>query len=185
MRNLIRMRKKKFLFSVCVSLKSEKFDEKQNKKVRDLLKQWKNKEIIVCIRSKTSNDENIFAIMCWFNDSCKCVCWIFANIWSKFDQNIAIWIDWKMLTISDNKYVDDFVAMNILTIYNLIEKVIFVNMIFDFDICIETILFRFRFENIIFRFSITKWFSIMNLVEIVSNMSLLCEIFKYYISLFL
>ena len=40
----------------------------------------------------------------------------------------------------------------------------------------------FRFEDEIFRSSITKWLSIMNLVEVALNMSLFCETFTYYTS---
>ena len=43
----------------------------------------------------------------------------------------------------------------------------------------------FRRENNIFQSSITKWFSIMNLVEIALNMSLFWKAFTYYISLLL
>ena len=46
---------------------------------------------------KIWNDENIFAIKCWFDDSCNAFArLLLANIWSKLDQNIVIW-SWFIL----------------------------------------------------------------------------------------
>ena len=116
--------------------------------------------------TKIEKNENIFAIMCWFNNFCKCVEWIFANNWSKFDQMIVI-MNWLISTIMTRRR------------WKLDWKIKFDKKIRKHCIWIwysslffaKTIWFFFRFENSWFEnriFRFRRWckFSIVWFVEI-------------------
>ena len=98
---------------------------------------------------KIWDDENTFAIICWFNDFCKCVCWTFTDIWSNLTKILWFEVDlfwwWRRLNDDDVdcEYVDDndSIAMSILEIYDLIEE-----ENYKHDVCFATCYWFERFD---------------------------------------